>query len=272
MRKTLVLALLLNATISALRLAYDYAHPEQNRTVASAEGAALAESNGDANGDGVRDLSDAVYLLSWFFQGGPEPVALAQGGDSLTPQQEAVLDVLRVSSGRLIVSGVDLQIVNGRGRTNTTNGRGNLILGYNENAAVARSGSHNLVVGRFHGYSSYGGVVVGENNSISAPFASVLGGQNNAASGVGSSVAGGRGNEASGDAATVTSGEDNRAEGLLSAVHGGEGNRAVDTWNTVSGGRGNVCGIDDPDRGALGATIAGGCGNANATFNCALRP
>jgi hypothetical protein len=36
-----------------------------------AGGAAIL--NGDANGDGTRDVSDAVYLLSWLFLGGQEP-------------------------------------------------------------------------------------------------------------------------------------------------------------------------------------------------------
>ncbi len=32
-----------------------------------------ATENGDVNGDGGRDIADAVYLLSWLFTGGPEP-------------------------------------------------------------------------------------------------------------------------------------------------------------------------------------------------------
>ena len=36
--------------------------------------------NGDANGDGARDLSDAIHLLSWLFQGGPDPVPCPTGG------------------------------------------------------------------------------------------------------------------------------------------------------------------------------------------------
>jgi hypothetical protein len=35
-----------------------------------------ANQNGDNNGDGARDLSDAVYLLTFLFQGGPAPVAI----------------------------------------------------------------------------------------------------------------------------------------------------------------------------------------------------
>ena len=37
-------------------------------------GPLCADDNGNGNGDGARDLSDAVYELAWLFQGGPEPV------------------------------------------------------------------------------------------------------------------------------------------------------------------------------------------------------
>jgi hypothetical protein len=36
----------------------------------------FADRNGDANGDGRMDLSDAVYILSWLFTGGPAPAHL----------------------------------------------------------------------------------------------------------------------------------------------------------------------------------------------------
>ncbi|MCG8590604.1 MAG: hypothetical protein MJE66_15035, partial [Proteobacteria bacterium] len=57
--------------------------------------------------------------------------------------------------------GCNVHVRNGAGTTNTTNGLGNLIIGYNEAGAVppTRTGSHNLVVGEAHGYSSYAGVV-----------------------------------------------------------------------------------------------------------------
>lgn len=32
--------------------------------------------NGDTNGDGERDISDATYYLRWLFRGGPDPVAI----------------------------------------------------------------------------------------------------------------------------------------------------------------------------------------------------
>ena len=45
--------------------------------VASAQETRVATENGDTNGDGKRDLSDAIYLLRWLFLDGTEPVALA---------------------------------------------------------------------------------------------------------------------------------------------------------------------------------------------------
>lgn len=49
--------------------------------------------NGDTNGDGVRDLSDAVYHLNWLFNGGPEPVAIA-GSPEIEARLRAVEDQL----------------------------------------------------------------------------------------------------------------------------------------------------------------------------------
>jgi hypothetical protein len=36
---------------------------------------ACSDDSGNVNGDGARDLSDAVYLLAWLFQGGPFPAS-----------------------------------------------------------------------------------------------------------------------------------------------------------------------------------------------------
>jgi len=43
----------------------------------------VASENGDMNGDGKRDISDPIFMLSWLFSGGPEPVACAQAGSDL---------------------------------------------------------------------------------------------------------------------------------------------------------------------------------------------
>jgi hypothetical protein len=57
----------------------------------------------------------------------------------------------------LTFSGVNVQIVDGSGDTSgPTNGLGNLIIGYDENTTgVAHTGSHNLVLGSEHEYTSF---------------------------------------------------------------------------------------------------------------------
>src|SRR5262245_35473180 len=108
-----------------------------------------------------------------------------------------------VSGGpnEVVITGANLRIVNGLGDTETTNGLGNLIVGYNESRGVFfpdmsdnRTGSHNVVVGRGLNFSSFGGLVIGQFSEISGVFASVCGGGFSTASGAGSSVSGGTGN------------------------------------------------------------------------------
>lgn len=134
----------------------------------------------------------------------------------------------------VVFSGVNLHVNNGAGATNTVNGVGNLIVGYDEarTSGNDKTGSHNVVIGRRHNYSQYGGLVVGNQNSISAPYASVSGGSANTASGINSSVSGGFENIASGDSSSVSGGFANTAEGENSSVSGGTGRSAsgMDDW------------------------------------------
>ena len=44
------------------------------------QGGGVVSGNGDVNGDGGRDLSDAIYLLSFLFQGGPAPLPCPSAG------------------------------------------------------------------------------------------------------------------------------------------------------------------------------------------------
>src|SRR5215813_3969125 len=72
----------------------------------------------------------------------------------------------------VVITGANLRIVNGLGNTELTNGLGNLIVGYNEarlpgDGPDMRTGSHNVVVGERHNFTSYGGLVVGNFNEIS---------------------------------------------------------------------------------------------------------
>ncbi len=168
----------------------------------------------------------------------------------------------------LQLSGINLQIVSGSGATDgAINGKGNLIVGYNENTGGhMQTGSHNLIVGSEHTFTSFGGLVAGENNTISGPFASVSGGTLNTASGAEASVSGGQGNTASDDQASVSGGFENTASGLFASVSGGDTNTASGDGASVSGGRLNTAsgrfaslsGGNDNTASGTAASIGGG--------------
>lgn len=166
------------------------------------------------------------------------------------------------------LSGANLQVVNGLDETETVNGVGNLIVGYNEpyGSQDDRTGSHCVVVGRALSYSSYGGEVLGYRNKIEAEYASALGGWRNEAvgpyaliaggnfsyvPGEAASVFGGHNNFAGGPWATVAGGHINTASGSESTITGGWLNVATGTFSSVSGGKSN-------NAAGYGATIAGG--------------
>ena len=181
------------------------------------------------------------------------------GSGSLTAKQLSIIDALdncmelSNSTDELIVQGCDF-IVRGNGNAthvdlNTTDGKGNLIVGWNEgeytslldNTTVVpnKTGLNNIIVGPGHSYSSTGGVVFGQENTISAPYASVGGGRLNKASGEGASVSGGAANNANADAASVSGGFNNTANGDFASVSGGEGNTASGQYASVFGGSNN---------------------------------
>ncbi len=150
----------------------------------------------------------------------------------------------------VIFEGVNVHVRSGSGQTwdkdpdyLTNNpelvvGLGNLIIGYNEviSGAPARTGSHNIVVGINHSYSSFGGFVAGLNNEICGLYSSVSGGWNNTASGNESSISGGSGNTAYGHLSSVSGGWNNTASGNESSISGGGGNTASSYLSSVSGG------------------------------------
>jgi hypothetical protein len=147
------------------------------------------------------------------------------------------------ANGDVVFEGCNVHIRSGAGATDdggVLTGLGNLIIGYNEDTDPPneRTGSHNLIIGPQHTYSSYGGVVAGSRNTISGEHASVSGGSFNTASGERASVSGGQGNTASGTGASVSGGSFNTASGRLAGVSGGTENLASGATASVSGGSG----------------------------------
>ena len=137
----------------------------------------------------------------------------------------------------VIFTGCNVHVRNGQGETDSSNGVGNLIIGYNESVgANTRSGSHYVVIGPEHSYSSYGGLVAGYNNTVSGMYASVSGGSYNTASGTESSVSGGYNGEASGSHASVSGGVGNEASGSTASVNGGSSRTASGSHDWRAGG------------------------------------
>jgi hypothetical protein len=251
-------------------------------------------------------------LLSWGLQAGK--AVDAQSG-TLADRRAALQDTLAALEHTLrhvtvvttqegldevTITGANLRIVNGLGATGTTNGLGNLIVGYNEGRPPdlgpdTRTGSHNVVVGTGNNFSSSGGLVVGILNEISGEFASVSGGSRNTASGEASSVSGGlnnvaaaRGSSISGgtmnrtlpepgvefEASSISGGSNNLARGIGTSISGGFGNHThggaaeVGNYSSVSGGRGNfadgdfssVCGGFENVAAGNSSSVSGGTG------------
>jgi hypothetical protein len=199
---------------------------------------------------------------------GPER-GLANRVTELEAQVEvlsAILQFVRVETEEIngltgphwIIEGVNVHVQSGSGLTTdgcgpiepdfpnceSLTGLGNLIVGYNERAGgrssgsiphETRTGSHNLVVGEVHTYSSVAGFVAGSANEITSAFATVTGGALNRASGSYSSVSGGNANWASGSSASVSGGHGNVASGFTASVSGGEGREAPAEFNWVAG-------------------------------------
>lgn len=148
-------------------------------------------------------------------------------------------------------SGINVQVVNGEGSTGTTNGTGNLIVGYDEvdssgtghctlafdgldqllntealcigagatwSVTGFKTGSHYIVAGSENNYSSYGGVVFGRQNTSNATYANVTGGNKNTASGAYSSVSGGTSNAAISQSSSILGGQNNTANVFVQTI------------------------------------------------------
>ncbi len=190
-------------------------------------------------------------------------------------------------------SGVNVQVVNGLDHTDSSNGLGNLLIGYDEVnnsgrmmcslgtdpntispvtnemecttaggvwADSHKGGSHYLVLGALNNYSRWGGLVAGTENTSNFDFASISGGRQNNASGPGASVSGGFGNIALGKLTSISGGASNVASGATASVSGGKNNVASGSTSSVTGGSVNTA------RGMHSSISGGWNNNANGDF------
>jgi len=203
--------------------------------------------------------------------------------DALTSKLKCVSSIS--TDKDVVFEGCNVHVRNGLGQTGTTNGYGNLIVGYNKNEVATRTGSHNFIVGDLHEYKSYGGIVSGTTNTLSAPNATILGGGENEArttsgtilgasraitdtaavivggmrnyAGVGANfgvVIGGTENSVNAGEAVAVGGTMNDAAGGNALAAGGSENHAVGSAAAVCGGSQNTSN-------GLDASISGGAHN-----------
>ncbi len=190
-------------------------------------------------------------------------LAAVQSSQVMALDPYLTVDAASDPRGPLVqLAGVNLQIVNGLGSTETINGLGNLIIGYDEVNTLPditvcsdgdytdqascegageiwsrshKSGSHYLVAGKYNNYSQYGGIVAGYINFATNSFSTVTGGDYNTASGSHSSVSGGTTSTASGNSSSISGGCGNRAGGNYSSVSGGYNGSASGVYDWQAG-------------------------------------
>jgi hypothetical protein len=178
-----------------------------------------------------------VVLALLFLLPRPSQTAPAPDLEARVAALESLLRYCSRSGTNMFITGANLHLRNGLGRTESTNGTGNLIVGYNEVVDRAdRVGSHNVVVGKGHSFSRFGGLVVGFANTLRGDFASISGGAWNFSDGFATSVSGGGANLAAGDVATVSGGSGNFATGPGSTVSGGYGRTVTGAGDWRAGG------------------------------------
>ena len=200
---------------------------------------------------------------------------------------------------RAVLTGINVQIVNGAGSTGSINGLGNLIVGYDEPreqansfsdvyscstglyttqtdceshgaiwAITHKSGSHNLIVGPYHNYSQAACFTFGYANTVNGANGVAAGGYFNKASGSGSSVMGGLLNVASGTEDVILGGWSNTTKGAAGGILAGYNNTVAYDWGAiVGGGFGTTSGEAATVTGGFGNTASGRWSNVSGGLN-----
>ena len=149
-----------------------------------------------------------------------------------------------LSGPHILFEGANIHVRSGSGSTNDGGtgayyGLGNLIIGYNENCCGGpsnRVGSHNVVIGTYHQYTSYAGFVAGHRNQLHAASGSISGGYENTVEGIYTSVLGGHFNTATVLATSISGGLGNLSSNHFSSISGGFQNITYGPTSTVGGG------------------------------------
>jgi len=219
---------------------------------------ASARIAGDDNEASLRTAAD------WFLQ--TQIDELAESGSPLDPFVTVNNNPMNGLAGpHIIFEGANVNVRSGSGATNdgwsgehqpepgSLLGLGNLIVGYNENQSPfgrtctdpypseclregpnyvndVRTGSHNLIVGPEHTYTSFGGLIAGWSNAVTHRYSSVTAGLENEARGPHTLIAGGGSNLAVADQSTLVGSSGSTTFGMYSTISGGTNRGTPDLY------------------------------------------
>jgi hypothetical protein len=180
---------------------------------------------------------------------------------------ETKLKYVTVNGTDMMITGANLHLRNGTGAMSVTNGLGNLTIGYNIDSGYSdRTGSHNLLMGRYLNYTSYGSIITGEENSALGQYSSILSsyrGRTTEESNY-SSLFSTSESWATKGFGSVIAARTSQANSYFSGILGGETNVVDAGYSAIAGGKLNKIWLL-----ASHGTIAGGTNNQiwNGQFN-----
>jgi hypothetical protein len=217
----------------------------------------------------VRALGDQVRQVSAL--AASQQAALTAMSKSNAAFQARLTCITKSTATDFIFDGCNVHIQNGAGSTNSVNTLGNLIIGYNKNQVSRRSGSHNIIVGDLHEYTSYGGVVTGTENTISAPNSTVMSSIDSSVTGTGGAAILGADRGIAEGNAVMMGGSQNYASpsAHFAVAIGGNQNQALSgnavvmagTLNVASGSNSMACAGSENAASGNGSVACGGTGN-----------
>ena len=162
------------------------------------------------------------------------------------------------STNTFVLEGVNFQVTSG-----SVGSAGNVIIGTNDvtdyTPNPVRTGEHNLIIGNGHEYTGNNGIVHGENNRLTSPYAAVIGGRKGSVTGPGAVLVGGLMNHIDTQDAAVVGGYKNfiHNSASYSAILGGEADSLFQQFTCAVGGKQNKIGEDMSQDARWSVSIAG---------------